>query len=96
MNNSVNIPRKCDNLLERDLGDAIVVMTQAGEVLHTLKGSALFIWRLMDARLTEDSLVAALMDEYEVEAGQAGKDLQTFLQALTVSNLIQSPEQRPV
>ncbi len=88
MKNSGNIPRKCENLLERDLGDAVVVMTQAGEVLHTLKGSALFIWRLMDARLSTDSLVAALMDEYDVEAGQAKEDMERFLQVLAGSNLI--------
>jgi hypothetical protein len=88
MEKSTRIPRRNEGLLERDLGDAVVVMAETGELLHTVEGSALFIWKLIDGKNSTDDLLACLMGEYEVAPDRASADLEAFLQTLTDSSLV--------
>ena len=88
MEKGTHIPQRTEGLLERDLGDAIVVMAETGELLHTLEGSALFIWKLIDGKNSTNDILACLMEEYEVEAPRALADLETFLRSLQDSELL--------
>jgi Coenzyme PQQ synthesis protein D (PqqD) len=76
------IPVKTDYLLERDLGDEIVVMSPEGKFLHTFEGSARFIWSLIDGVRTIETLVECITQEYQVSTSIARSDLESFLAEL--------------
>lgn len=82
------VPRRSPSLLERDLGDAAIVMTGTGDRIHTLKGSALFVWRLIDGNRSMDELRKQLTDEYEVSEERAEQDLGDFLETMKKESII--------
>lgn len=82
------IPIKKDDLLERDLSDEIVVMSKEGKVLHSLEGSARFIWGTIDGVRTIDAIVECLTEEYQVAPPIARSDLESFLSELQKLSLI--------
>ena len=92
MESGTCIPKRAMGLLERDIGDAVVVMTETGKVLHTLQGTALSIWRLIDGNNSNDMILRGLMAEYDVEKPQAETDLNNYLHALIENNLIDCNE----
>lgn len=82
------IPRRRDGLLERDTGDAVVVMAQTGEVLHTLRGTGLFIWKMVDGSNSAATILERILEEYDVGKERATADMDAFLRALAENNLI--------
>lgn len=86
--NPAAVLKKNPGLLERDLGDAVVVMTAEGKELHTLKASALLLWQLIDGVRTSGDLVAALVAEYEVDENRARTDVEAFAASLEKAGLI--------
>jgi hypothetical protein len=82
------IPIKSEELLERDLGDEIVVMSKDGKVLHTFEGSARFIWGIIDGVRTIDAMLECVTEEYQVATPVARSDLASFLSELRKLSLI--------
>lgn len=80
--------QKATGLMERDLGDALVVMTGEGQMLHTLKGTGLFLWKLLDGNRGMADLVAALTSEFEVARPRAEADVSAFVDALRQARLL--------
>lgn len=48
----------------------------------TLNESGCFLWELLATEQTEQTLVEALLNRYEVSAEQAAEDVQKFLEPL--------------
>ena len=88
MDTKDRIPKKTVDLLERDIEGEIVVMSPAGNVLHTFEGSALFIWKMMDGARTMEQIAALMTEEYLVEAEAARSDLETFMAELQKLSLV--------
>jgi len=84
-----NVPRRRPHLLERDTGEAIIVMAETGHVLHTLEGTAPFIWRLIDGSDSIDMILDRLQSEYAVDRSRAADDLDIFIQQLAEKNMIE-------
>jgi hypothetical protein len=82
------IPCKVEKLLERDLGDEIVVLSPEGRELHSFEGSASFIWGKIDGQRTVDEILAAITEEYQVEPADAQSDLELFIAKLKSLSLI--------
>lgn len=55
----------------------------------TLNETGCFLWEKLSAGATEDELVAALLDEYDVEKAVAEKDVRAFLDTLYNNDLIE-------
>lgn len=54
-----------------------------------LNETGAFLWnKLVEADQTEDSLVAALLEEYEVEETVARKDVQTLIRSLQEGKIL--------
>ena len=89
MEQGTRIPRRRPDLIERDMGEAIIVMAETGEVLHTLEGTAPFIWRLIDGSHSIDMILDRLQSEYDVARDQATSDLDVFLKKLMANGMIE-------
>lgn len=76
--------RPKEGFLLRELdGTAIVVATGAALTefsgLITLNASGTFLWKRLEQGATEEDLVAALMNEYEIGEDVARRDVAAFI-----------------
>lgn len=71
----------------REIADEYVVIP-VGEQADRLHGilklneEGAFLWKLMEKEQTEETLFFALLNEYQVEADTAKKDISVFLEEL--------------
>lgn len=74
------------------LGDIILVPVGQTALefsgMITVNEVGLFIWNLLEQGKSEDEVVAALIEEYEVEPGTARKDYRDFLQTLIQNQFV--------
>ncbi len=68
-------------------GQAVVVVPTRRE-LHELDEVATFLWGQLARERSVGDLVAALCDEFEVEAGVAEADVREFLSGLEAKGLV--------
>lgn len=68
----------------REVGGELVVVPLTGNIAHmnelfTFNATAKFLWEALEEDSTEESLVQALLDNYEVEENVARADVIKFL-----------------
>ncbi len=71
----------------REVGGELVVVPLTGNIAHmnelfTFNATAKFLWEALEEGSTEDSLVKALHENYEVEENVARADVRKFLDRL--------------
>lgn len=79
-------------LLREVDGTAIVVAVGAAAKefngMITLNSVGAFLWREIDKGATESDLVAALLNEYEVEEAVAAKDVSAFVNKMREAGIL--------
>ena len=79
-------------LLREVDGTAIVVAVGAAarefNGMITLNSVGAFLWREIDKGATESDLVAALLNEYEVEEAVAAKDVSAFVYKMREAGIL--------
>ncbi len=68
----------------REVGGELVVVPLTGNIAHmnelfTFNATAKFLWEALEEGSTEESLVQALLDNYDVEEAVAKADVKKFL-----------------
>ncbi len=84
MNSYYNLKSK---FVARDVGGELVVVPLTGNIAHmnelfTFNASAKLLWEALQEDSTEETLVKALLDAYEVEEPIARADVKKFLERL--------------
>lgn len=73
-------------------GEYILIPVGAAAVefqgIMTLNESGLFLWRMLQEECTEEKLVLALTEEYEVDIPTAQADVKKFLFQLEQNNAL--------
>lgn len=82
-----------DGYLLREVAETNVVVP-VGAALNssgmiTLNGTGAFLWKQLSQDTTEDRLLKALLEEYEVEAEAAKRDLSEFLARLKAADILE-------
>jgi len=78
-----------DNVLFQEVdGEAVLLSLDEG-CYYGLDELGTRIWKLIDQDLDSEQVVAAIVEEYNVEPEQARRDLDAFLSDLEQSGLIQ-------
>ena len=54
-----------------------------------ISGCGEFLWKKLSEEITRDELVAALLDEYDVEAERAATDVDKFIEQLSQANILE-------
>lgn len=79
-------------LLREVDGTAIVVAVGAAarefNGMITLNSVGAFLWREIDKGATEESLIEALLSEYEVEKDVASKDVAAFVDKMRKAGIL--------
>lgn len=57
--------------------------------LIKLNDTCVFLWKILEKGSTEEELVTALLNEYDVDRERAKNDVKTFLKKLKEKNLIE-------
>jgi len=76
---AIPAPRGC---VLRELGGDVVLVDEAGGVLHTLDGAGALIWRALDGRRSLAALADLVCAEFEVPPAEAAADLVQFVAVL--------------
>ncbi len=72
----------------REIGSGLVIMAPEGDTTHSLEDLGAFIWHQLDGQKDLNTVLAAIMKEYEVEEETARQDLQSFATQLRDSGLV--------
>ncbi|MBN2158530.1 MAG: PqqD family protein [Spirochaetes bacterium] len=83
-----SVPSPIGGLCIRELGGAVIIITETGDELHSLDETGSFIWRNIDGTLSAGDIVDRLCAEYDVERSRAETDTLMFLETLEDKNLI--------
>lgn len=79
--------KRNEDFLLRDVAGSLVIVPVGAAVtafpgMITLNATAAYLWELLEKEQTVDTLVAGLMDRYEVEEDRARQDVVAFLERL--------------
>lgn len=82
-----------DGFILRKVADNFIVVAVGGAVKNfngiiNLNETGAFLWKQLEKGGDEDSLVKALLEEYDVEESIARKDANTFISKLMEAELI--------
>ena len=82
-----------DGFILRQVADTYVVVA-VGQAVKSFNGiinlneTGAFLWRELEKGADEQSLLKALLGEYEVQEDIAKRDVQTFISKLTEAGLL--------
>lgn len=80
-------------LLREVAGNHVVVPTGKATLdfngVITLNGAGTFLWKLLNTEKTEQELLPALLEEYEIDEATAKADLSEFLEKLKAADLFE-------
>ena len=81
-----------NGLLLSEIAGKTVVLPVEGDIdlntVITLNETGAFLWKLLQNETTEDELVAALLNEYDVDEALARKSVRTFVGKLQKNGLV--------
>ncbi|MCI7182330.1 MAG: PqqD family protein [Schaedlerella sp.] len=81
-----------DMMMREIAGEYILIPVGAAALefqgIMTLNESGLFLWRMLQEECTEEKLVLALTEEYEVDIPTAQADVKKFLFQLQQNNAL--------
>lgn len=85
--------KRNENFLLRDVAGTLVIVPVGAAVtafpgMITLNDTAAYLWELLKEEQTVESLVASLMDRYEVDAPKATEDVEAFVKQLKPTGAI--------
>ncbi len=85
--------KRLDGFVTREIGGKLVAVavgerTKTFNGMITLNGTAALLWDALEKDRTEDSLVEALMEKFEVSEEKARRDVKSFLEKLEKAGLL--------
>lgn len=85
--------KRLDGFVTREIGGKLVAVavgerTKTFNGMITLNSTAALLWEALEAEQTEDNLVKALMEKFEVSEEKARRDVKSFLEKLEKAGLL--------
>lgn len=85
--------KRLDGFVTREIGGKLVAVavgerTKTFNGMITLNGTAALLWEALEKDRTEDNLVEALMEKFEVSEEKARRDVKGFLEKLEKAGLL--------
>jgi hypothetical protein len=83
-----SIPAANPAFTVRDIGDETVIISEKGDMLHTLNEVGTAIWRNIDGKRSVQELLGLLLGEFDVPETKARGDILGFLKELESKEII--------
>ena len=84
-------------ILREIAGDYVIIPTGQTVLefngLITVNEVGVSLWNMLQEEVTEDDLVAGILNEYEVEEEVAREDIREFIDTLVTGNILVREEQ---
>ena len=85
--------KRLDGFVTREIGGKLVAVavgerTKTFNGMITLNSTAALLWKALETEQTEDNLVKALMEKFEVSEEKARRDVKGFLEKLEKAGLL--------
>ena len=77
------------DLAWRAVGDSIVILDLRTSSYLSISGSGTIIWAALKDEATQIELVEAVLQQYEVDANTAARDVEEFLNKLDAKGLVE-------
>ncbi|MCK9994722.1 MAG: PqqD family protein [Candidatus Krumholzibacteria bacterium] len=77
-----------ENCPVRAIGKGLVIVSPEENETHSIEDIGAFIWTRIDGKNDLDTILDEILQEYEVAASTASKDLQTFISHLMEAKLV--------
>lgn len=82
-----------DGFILREVANSFVVVAVGSAVKEfncviTLNETGAFLWKELEKGATEEQLLQAMLNEYEVEENIAKKDIKAFIDKVSKANLL--------
>ncbi len=79
----------------KTVGDNHIVVPVGAQTVDfrcmiTLNETGAFLWKLLETEQTEETLVTALLEEYDVTKDRAAEDVDAFLTSLRDGSLLEA------
>lgn len=74
--------------MHREVEGQILILTPREEFLYTLNPSGRVLWELLVRGTTEQKMVSALMNRYELSKIEALYDVRAFIRTLNAKGII--------
>ena len=88
MNKLEAVPVPAEGLTVRQIGKEMIILTDAGEELHTLDETGTFVWSAIDGKTPLSRILDSICTEYDVNRNRAQEDLFAFIDALEGKGII--------
>jgi len=83
-----SVPTANPDVTVRDIGEETIILSQKGDMLHTLNAVGAFLWRSIDGRRSVRDILSALLREYAVGEATARDDVRAFFEELQSKGLV--------
>lgn len=83
-------PRKCSNIVTRDIEGETVVLNQSLGQVHQLNATASYVWHRCDGQTTIEQIIDLVSREYGVPAVEIGEDIANIIVEFAVKELVES------
>jgi hypothetical protein len=89
LNEQPQLQLRSDAVAWRDVDGEVLVLGLDSSTYYSLNATGAVLWRLLAAGATRESLVASLLDQFEVDEVQAAADVDSFVGHLSSSGLLE-------
>lgn len=86
--NSASVRLRSGGLSSRTVGGELVVLDFESSQYFTIRGSGIFLFKLLQEKRDREELLAALLARFDVEEAIARRDLDIFLSDLSGAGLL--------
>jgi len=88
MLNLKSVPVADSNYVVRDIGDETILISKKENLMHTLEGVGIVIWKNIDGEKNLGLILENICSEFEVDEKDAERDLFRFITELVNTGLI--------
>jgi len=88
MENLGAVPVPAEGLTVRQIGKETIILTEAGQELHTLDETGTFVWSAIDGKKSLSQILDLICVECEVTHERARDDMFVFVEALKGKGII--------
>lgn len=88
MINLESVPVSVGNLVAREIGDEIILVSETESLIHTLNGVGAVIWKSIDGIKNLHNIVDSICNEFDISRDSAESDLLVFINEIKDSGLI--------
>jgi hypothetical protein len=88
MINRSTIALPATSLVARKVGEETILVSDRGDMLHTLNATGSFIWERLDGRRSIGDIISLMREEFEISDEGTEADVERFIEELAEKGIV--------